>query len=205
MNKKNLNFSFRYYLSHIPKPIKKKVKNATPTTLAILLTVFFLIFAIRPTVLTIVELVAEIETRRQIEEDLQGKLNQIMTAQKEYNQIYDKLYLADQALPSNPEFASFARRLEGERCLANLQLDSLNYSQIILTKKKDVAAGDSIIDFSTSLEGKFFDIKIFLQRLFEQRRITYIDSLKIEQFAKKDESKGLQVDLEGKTFYFTND
>jgi len=197
MNKKNLNFSFRYYLSHIPKPIKKKVKDATPTTLAILLTVFFLIFAIRPTVLTIVELVAEIETRRQIEEDLQGKLNQIMTAQKEYNQIYDKLYLADQA--------SFARRLEGERCLANLQLDSLNYSQIILTKKKDAAAGDSIIDFSTSLEGKFFDIKIFLQRLFEQRRITYIDSLKIEQFAKKDESKGLQVDLEGKTFYFTND
>jgi len=206
MNKQNLNLSFRYFLSRIPKPIKKKVKNAVPTTLAIFLTIFFLIFAIKPTILTIVELVAEIKIRRQIEKDLQEKLNQIMAAQKEYNQIYDKLYLADQALPSNPEFASFARHLEGERSLANLQLNNLNYSQIILTKKKnDKINDDGFIGFSTSLEGQFFDIKMFLQRLFDQRRITYIDGLKIWQVVKENKSKNLQVNLEGKTFYFTND
>lgn len=206
--------AFRYRLSEIPKPVREKTQQWAPTVAAIFLIAFFVIFAIRPTIVTISELLAEIKAREELNEKLSVKINQILTAQTLYNQIYDRLYLLDQALPDNSEFAQFSQTVESARLENNLNLKALNYAAIILTEKenqKTTGQENQDFSFSAGLEGYYPNLKSFLETLFNQRRIVYIDSLKISQ-EKKTENKEtteenlpLTIAINGKTFYLNNE
>lgn len=201
--------SYRYYLSQIPAPVRKTSQKWGPTIGAILLIAFFVVFAIKPTVVTIVELLAEIEAREELNQQLEKKINQIIAAQTLYNKIYDRLYLLDQALPANPEFAYFSQNLEGNRLNADLTLSTLNYSSIILTQKKAAEATTSPeesqeVSFATGLSGYYPNLKIFLEDIFNQRRIIYINSLKIEQNKTgltEEQTLPLIITIDGKAFY----
>lgn len=206
--------AFRYRLSEIPKPVQEKAQQWAPTAVAIFLIAFFVIFAIKPTIVTISELLAEIKAREELNQKLSTKIDQIFTAQSLYNQIYDQLYLLDQALPDNSEFAQFSQTLEGVRLENNLNLKTLNYAAIVLTEKeKPKAAGQENQDFSFSagLEGYYPNLKDFLKALFNQRRIIYINSLKINQEKKAkdkettEENLPLTIAIDGKTFYLNSE
>ncbi|KUK79451.1 MAG: hypothetical protein XD95_0374 [Microgenomates bacterium 39_7] len=200
--------SFRYYLSQIPTPVRKKSQKWAPTVATLFLTTFFIIFAIRPTVITIFELLAEIKAREELNQKLGTKIDQIFAAQTLYNQIYDRLYLLDQALPTNPDFAHFSQTLEGNRLETNLALKTLNYSSIVLTEKTDrgPAKENQNFIFSSDLAGGYPNLKNLLDNIFHQRRIVYIDSLKISQAKNKQDEEEttnlpLTISLNGKAFY----
>ena len=57
--------SYRHYLSQIPIPVREKTQKWAPTAAAIFLVTFFVIFAIKPTIATIAELLAEIKAREE--------------------------------------------------------------------------------------------------------------------------------------------
>ncbi|MDD3679871.1 MAG: hypothetical protein PHX72_03400 [Candidatus Shapirobacteria bacterium] len=202
--------SYRYYLSQIPVPVRENSKKWGPTVAAVFLIAFFVIFAIRPTVITIAELLAEIKAREELNQQLENKIKQIFAAQKLYNQIYDRTYLLDQALPSNPRFAYFSQSLESNRISADLGLNTLNYSSIVLTEKtppKTIKENQEF-KFTTGLIGYYPNLRSFLENIFNQRRIIYIDSLKVSQGKNKQtmaENLPLVITVNGKTFYLGNE
>jgi Tfp pilus assembly protein PilO len=200
--------SFRHYLSQVPAPVRKKSQKWAPTVAALFLTTFFIIFAIRPTVITISELLAEIKAREELSQKLRTKVDQIFAAQALYNQIYDRLYLLDQTLPTNPDFARFSQALEGNRLEANLTLKTLNYSSIVLTEKTSQGSTKESQNFifSSGLTGNYPNLKALLDNIFHQRRIVYIDNLKISQAKNNQDQEGpanlpLIISLNGKAFY----
>jgi len=201
--------SYRYYLSQIPLPVRKTGQKWGPTVGAILLITFFIIFAIKPTVVTIVELLAEIKGREELNQQLEKKITQIVTAQTLYNQIYDRLYLLDQALPDNPDFAYFSQNLEGNRLKSDLTLSTLDYSSIVLTQKKAAKATaesekSQEVSFITDLDGYYPNLKTFLENIFSQRRIIYISNLEISQNKNallEEQVSPLIITIDGETFY----
>lgn len=205
--------SYRHYLSQIPTPVREKTQKWAPTVAAIFLVTFFVIFAIKPTIATIAELLAEIKAREELNQQLDNKISQIFAAQSLYNQVYDRLYLLDQALPTNSEFTRFSQTFEGGRLEAGLDLNTLNYSSIILTEKKNSKAPareNQEFKFSTGLTGYYPNLKTFLEDLFNQRRIIYVNSLKISQGKTNQEQEKvdnlpLVITIDGKTFYLNSE
>ena len=202
--------SYRRLLTKIPQPIKEKGKDYISVTAAIFLTAFLVAFAIKPTVITIAGLLGEIKAREETNQKLQQKINQIITAQIAYTQVYDQLVLIDQALPENPQFAPLIRQIEAERILTNLELTELNYSSIVLTgkteQKTEKKSNLKEINFSANMQGRYPDFKNFLKENFNYRRIIYIDNFDIQQTQnQQEEINGLIISLKGNAFYLDND
>jgi len=198
---------YREYLNKIPAPIKEKGRDYASATAAILMSIFFLIFAIKPTAIAIAELLGEIKARENINHQLQEKINQIITAQNNYNRLYPYFYYIDQALPTNTEIAYFVQHLEANRSLSKLELNSLNYSPIPLTETnpgKDSEAKN--ISFTAEMKGDYPNIKTFLEKIAQYRRITYIDKIEMNLNNRQEEEENplfpLTISINGKTFYF---
>lgn len=201
---------YRRYLSQIPKPVREKSKSFAPTIAAIALIIFFLLTAVRPTVIEITGLMAEIKARRELNDKLEKKIQQIVTAQQNYTQIYDRLYLLNQSLPGDPQFASLAKRVEAERVDQQLGLTGLNYNTITLTGdtlKTKKEQRDSFT-FSTEMSGNYPEIKSFLSQLFHHRRPIYVEDLEISLVNQKEEEtaveKPLDISLTGQVFYYSH-
>ena len=202
--------SYRRLLTKIPQPIKERGKDYISVTAAIFLTAFLVAFAIKPTVITIAGLLGEIKAREETNQKLQQKINQIITAQIAYTQVYDQLVLIDQALPENPQFAPLIRQIEAERILTNLELTELNYSSIVLTgkteQKTEKKSNLKEINFSANMQGRYPDFKNFLKENFNYRRIIYINNFDIQQTQnQQEEINGLIISLKGNAFYLDND
>ena len=202
--------SYRRFLTKIPQPIKEKGKDYASATAAIFLTAFLIVFAIKPTVITIAGLLGEIKAREKDNQKLQQKIDQIISAQIAYTQIYNQSVLVDQALPENPQFAPLIQQIEAERILTNLELTELNYSPIVLTgkteQKTEKESNLQEINFSASMQGRYPNFKNFLKESFNYRRIIHIDNLDIQQPQnQQEEINGLIISLKGNAFYLDND
>ncbi len=197
---------YRQYLTYIPQPIRTRGRDFAAVTASLFLTAFFLFFAIRPTANAIAELLGEIKAREKSDVQLQEKIDQIIKAQNFYNQIYDRLFLVEEALPQNPQIASLAKEIEAQRLKENLDLSKLGYSSLVLTDetggkdKKKETANLTPINFTLSMAGQYLDFKDFLKNVFEQRRIVHINNFEIQQ-AKGEETINLDISLSGNTFY----
>jgi len=197
---------YRQYLTYIPQPIRTRGRDFAAVTASLFLTAFFLFFAIRPTANAIAELLGEIKAREKSDIQLQEKIDQIIKAQNFYNQIYDRLFLVEEALPQNPQIASLAKEIEAQRLKENLDLSKLGYSSLVLTDetggkdKKKEAASLTPINFTLNMAGQYLDFKDFLKNVFEQRRIVHINNFEIQQ-AKGEEIIKLDISLSGNTFY----
>jgi len=205
-----LQSSYRRFLTKIPQPIRKKGKDYASATAAIFLTAFLVVFAIKPTAITIAGLLGEIKVREKTNQELQQKIDQIITAQIAYTQIYDQLALIDHALPENPQFASLIRQIEAKRILTNLELTELNYSSIVLTgktkQKTEKESNLQEINFSASMQGHYPDFKSFLKENFNYRRIIHINNFDIQQpKSQQEETDSLIISLKGNAFYLDND
>jgi len=202
--------SYRRLLTKIPQPIREKGKKTASATAAIFLIAFLVVFAIRPTAITIAGLLGEIKAREETNQKLQQKIDQIISAQIAYTQIYNKLALIDQALPENPQFAPLIRQIEAERILADLELTELNYSSIVLSDKTEQEtekeSSPREINFSASMQGHYPDFKNFLKENFNYRRIIHISNLDIQPPQNQQgEIDSLIISLKGNAFYLDND
>jgi len=202
--------SYRRFLTKIPQPIKEKGKETASATTAIFLTAFLVVFAIKPTAITIAGLLGEIKAREETNQKLQQKIDQIISAQIAYTQAYNQLVLVDQTLPENPQFAPLIRQIEAKRILTNLELTELNYSSIVLTGKTEQKTEEESnlreINFSASMQGLYPDFKSFLSENFNYRRIIHINNFDIQQPKnQQEEINSLIISLKGNAFYLDND
>ncbi len=75
-------------------------KVSTELFLSIFTIIFFAVFAIKPTLTTMSDLVKEIEDKQKLNKQMQQKVTALATAQTEYEKFQDQFYLLDQSLPT---------------------------------------------------------------------------------------------------------
>ena len=85
--------------------------------------IFFAIFAIRPTLVTMSDLVKEIEDKRDLDQKLTQKIASLSTAQTTYLEVQDRLYLLEEALPTTPDVIHAIKIVEKIASEQNILID----------------------------------------------------------------------------------
>ena len=179
----------------------------------------FSVFALRPTLLTIAELIKEIESKKLTLTQMEEKINNLSQAQTLFDRERGKIVLLDTSIPQKIDPVIFARQMEG--------LSSKHQSQIleVLTgstpisgevvsstdsssSSRDVEAlPEGTLTFKYSIQlvsalDQFTALSNFLSDLEQLRLPSKLDSLSLST-TEIDQEKFLLMRIEGRLPYYS--
>jgi cell division protein FtsB len=150
--------------------------------------IVFLLFALKPTALTIISLLQEISEKRQTLAALTQKVSDLQTAttllQKNQNYIPD----IDNSVPDIPNPDVLSKQIEGLASLNSVTLLGISVNQVTLvgttpTRKisglTPLPGGANEMPFSLSVEGSYSSLLGFISSFENLRIAVKIDSLAI--------------------------
>ena len=182
-------------------PVVKSPKAASYFTISLSLfsLSFFGLFAIRPTLITAVSLLKEVNDLRNLSQDFENKISNIISAQSEYEKIRNSITLVDKALPENSDLPKFARSMErmsikNEITLNQLQIDS---APVSLSKN---AGNLNNFNFIMIAVGQYEKLNAFLDDVVNNIRIINISSLDFSPEGGT-ESGIMRMSIKGKVYY----
>lgn len=186
----------------------KKVRTYASVVLTIGTVAFFLLFAIRPTIITIAKLTREIKDNKTVIDGLDRKIESLNSAQIEYQRIKNQLSLIDEALPLEPDLGLLVRQLEALARKDSVSLVSLQFSPSILVEAAPEKNGGvtnldgktSELGFSLSATGDYDRLTSFAKKLTELRRIVKIEAYALD----KDKSEKMTLVLKAQAYYLLN-
>jgi len=169
--------------------------------LSIITVTFFSIFALKPTILTISQLLKDNKEKQETINNLEEKIKNISLAQEVYEQNFDKLSMVENAIPNTPTPENLLRQIEGVAYLNSVTLLGSSVNEVTLTgeetkKQKDVIENlpenVKILSFSISVTGSYDSLTRFISNLENLRRPIVFDSLNI---TSSDTEKGKTIVL----------
>lgn len=144
-------------------------------TITVVVVVFFLIFAVRPSILTISSLIGEISTKEKVSAQMRKKINDVVLAQEVYAQIQEKYQLVDSALPASPHYGQLTQQIVAAGNYSQSPVKSLNF--IFNSKQENLTANEpKPITLSFSQDTDFTNFKSFMEKLARNRRLLHVNS-----------------------------
>lgn len=146
---------------------------------SILAVIFFAIFAVKPTLQTMSELVKEIEDKRALDEQLEQKIASLNTAQAQYQQFGSQLYLLDEAIPKTANLVEGLKIVEKIASENNLIIQGISISAVPdeLIKADESDALRESLTFNVDLTGDYLNIRQFIEDLMVSRRMMLVDQV----------------------------
>jgi Tfp pilus assembly protein PilO len=186
---------------------KKQVVVYTGLALTFFTISFFTLFAIKPTVTTIVGLIKEIQTKKEVDQKLQAKINSLREAQANYSLVKDRLDLIEQALPQEPDLISLLYQIEILAQKNNTAIGSLSFDSSYLLGEKSEGPKDTqpaATGFSLALGGNFESLNNFLASFENLRRVIGLEKFAINAlWAKEPTLSELNISLQLKAHYLS--
>ncbi|MBU0998503.1 hypothetical protein KJ570_03180 [Patescibacteria group bacterium] len=178
--------------------------------LSLITITFFSIFALKPTLLTISQLIKDNREKEETINKMEQKIENIATAQNIYNQNIEKISLIEQAVPNTPTPENLLRQIEGIAYTNSVTVIGSSVNEVVLIgeeKKKsnkneikNLPENVSTITFSVNLTGPYLSLYSFLFDLESSRRPLIINSININS-SKKDNESIIVMLITGQTPY----
>lgn len=176
----------RYYTWIGPLMKKPQTKAYTFLILSIFTIAFFIFFAIRPTINTIIGLQKQIEDDKLVETKLQDKINALSQIQAELDIIRPDLPLVDTALPTKSEVVTLIKTLEALSSENNASLSAIQVGEAALSEGKftNIAVADGQqnavpVSFVFTIEGNYTDIANLVKRVTNLPRIVATQNVSV--------------------------
>ena len=161
---------------------QKKARVYTEIVLSVITVIFFVVFAIRPTFVTITGLLKEIKDKK------------VVTAGFE-----NKIYLIDEALPKKSDLADLVNGIEQMVAQSGLTEISLTFDKTVI-KGEENMNGLREIDLSLTVSGDYLNMKNLLQQLTNLRRVISLGEINFQ--TPKSAEDQLTLTINGKSYYF---
>ena len=160
---------------------------------------FFLIFAIRPNLITAFSLQKELQDLKIKNKESEAVILQVVNYQSTLEEYRDKIPLLDQAVPSTPTVAQVVDEIRKSASDSGILLHAVSVESIDLkgeqesevqTQQSDAIneeptqeATKGINSFSITISGvaNINQANVFLDKLMNQRRLKKIDSVTLTQ------------------------
>ena len=213
--KTNYSHYRHYFFDNLGSFYKKKKARVYSSFAFTLITItFFVFFAIKPTIITITQLLKQTDDQKKVSKALQEKITALKKAQDEYNLTSTKFYLLDEALPKNPQSEYLVQVIEYIGLKNQVELTGLKVDGVVLWEetKNSPTVGDKnktapklsnqneqTIEFSTTVKGNYPQLKTFLNDFIGLRRIVTVDSFGITPV--KGEGQELSLNIQAKTYF----
>lgn len=191
MNKKSI----------IPKVLnKKQLKDYTYAILFLSIASFFLFFAVRPALKIAFSLRRELVELRDLNVKYEKAVVEMVRLQEVMERVRENKDLIMQAIPQNPETASFISTIKEDIDNIGFQLDSLNISGIKL-KSEDEKKIETL-GMQMQVVGDFNQAKLLVKGVTEKRRIINISDINLEKEDKDSTNSGsLNIDMNINGYY----
>lgn len=193
---------YRNSLSHYRKYLqiiqKRPMWRATLfVTLSLLLLIVLLLFALRPTLVTIASLTGEIQSKHEIETKLNTKISNMQSMVQVYQKIQPQINLLDTALPIQSKFGSLSDYFVRIASSSGAVVDSIILGNINLSTKTTSSQGLAEIEFSLSAKGDFSQIHDLLYKIENSRRLMSVNAVQMS----RNNLGQLVVSIKGKAFF----
>ena len=175
---------------------------------------FFAVFALKPTLLTVIELLKEIEAKEETVEIMNTKIQNLQQAQTLYIQEEARVSLLETAIPNNPVPDLFVRQVEGLATSYPVNLLGITIGEVtLLGEEKEKRSKNELsplpeeskgITFSISIAGSYEGLVNFLAAFEDMRRPVKIDALNILS-PQVEETENLVLVVTGRTPYLKGD
>lgn len=142
--------------------------------------IFFALLAIRPTLQTISGLIAEINEKKELEQQLQKKISALSTAQDEYQRLSYEIELLDQTIPSRPELVKTLKVIEKHATENNIVITSIRIPEIpdeMSQLKPNAILARVDLYISLRITGDYPSIRNFMSSLHQYRRMIVVEEV----------------------------
>lgn len=181
--------------------------------LSVVVSTFFVFLALRPTIVTILELVKTIQEKEKVVEQLEQKIENLNTAKQVYDQNSSKITLLASAVPDIPEPEVLSRQLQGLAQQSSVEVTSLAVEEASLLgheqlkEEKGVESlpsGANPLTFSFNVKSSNFPLVSDLLNGLKNLRIPIkLDSFSISSLAS-EETVNLILVVGGRSPYLSN-
>lgn len=156
---------------------------------------FFMIFAIRPTALTISALVGDIKSKEIQSHNMKSKISNIIQAQDLFSQVQERYQIVESSFPDKPRYAHITTQFQQTALNQQFELDRLSFN---LSGKE----GEDVFSISVNSPANFRQAVSFVDELLKNRRLIEINNYYL--VTSRNEERGSESSPSGKiTLSFT--
>lgn len=181
---------YREFFLNIAALYKKRadVRAFLEIILSLGTVIIFLVFALRPTAITIISLLQQINDKKQVLSALTQKVSNLQTAGNLLTQNQNALPDINIAVPSQPNPDTLAQQVEGLAIKNGAEILGITINNVIITgttttksasNLKALPGGAKEMAFSVSVRGNYSSLASFVSDFQNLRIVSNIDSLAI--------------------------
>lgn len=191
---------FRYFTYIKPFGRLPIVKNYGPAIFAILTISLLTIFAIKPTIETILVLQKQMANQEEILKKITEKANNLSLGKKNYDNLDQTVKTNIFALiPDNLNLKSLIRSLEETANSNEASISALQIQPLAINVQRGIQKGSlAEVSFIFNTEGNYSNLTAILQNLKRSSRLISIEALSL---SKTSNDKSLIMSLTGKAYY----
>ncbi len=189
------------YLELLPNLKQEKAQKFTSVVLTFIALSFFGLFAINPTISTIVRLRRELTDNHFTEKQLTQKINNLSSLGRQYQVLEADIPYVTASMPKDPQISLLVAQLQSLAKDAGVDLSGLQTFQVEVTTPKTAQKKFSSFTFSLIAEGGYNNILKLIDSISNMQRVVSLDIIAINR--KSDQSGTIQLSLKG-TAYFKN-
>ena len=172
----------------------------------------FALMALRPTVLTISNLLTEINTKEETSKQMDQKIQNLQTAQSILSQQKNNIAILASAVPTSPDLASYVRQIEGVAKKDNVSTQDLGSQDVTLVgapttpataaqdQRKPLPSDANGVNIVMSVSGDYAGVSSFLADIELLRRPLFFDSVSFTT-SQIDNVKSLFLTVSGRAPY----
>jgi len=188
----------KYYKDILPYLKKHKNQQYFAAILTLSASIFFALFAINPTLSTIVKLRKEVVDSRFVESRLSQKINNLSNLSTEYINIKSDIPFILDAIPDQPEAPTLIGQIQSIAQASNLTISNLEVSKIDLINQ-NVATKSSSFTFDLTGISAYENLQSFISDLTNMQRVISIEAISISK--TEGSSDNLQLNLKGSAYF----
>lgn len=187
----------KYYKDLLPYFKKEKNQRYFTIILTLSASIFFILFAINPTLSTISKLRKELEDSKFVEQKLSQKINNLSSLSTGYQSIQKDIALIHDAIPLQPEAPLLVAQIQSIAQDSGVSVTELKVLPINLNNQG--ATVSSAFGFQLTVESNYEGLQTFTSNLTNMQRVVSIDGISITKTEEGEQN--LEIDINGSAFY----
>ncbi len=189
---------YREYLKLLPPQEKENATMFIYIALTFGALAFFGLFAINPTITTIIKLQKELEENKQVSKQLQEKTQNMSNLHQQYSEIEPDLKYVYDAIPKTAEAPLLSAQIAALIKKHNLSVESYRVAQVELMKEKNIARKPTSFIFTLQTTGNYDQMLTFSHDLAKLSRIVTIESMSIGRDIREN---NLVLTIRGRQYF----
>jgi len=172
-------YKYRQYLKLLPDVKKENTKAVTMLIFTFFAMSFLGIFAINPTLSTIVDLHKQLEDSKFVYEKLTTKINNLASLQTQYESLTDDVPVVMDAIPASPAVTVLVGQIEAIARQNGTAIKTINVEEVKLSKIVRPNKNSLSFTFAIEAEGDYDTLIRFAESLTNFNRVIVLEHVSL--------------------------